>query len=216
MTNVKDIDQVVIEKLNSAVAKNWINSVALIYTFAQNYTNEQLEKALVDHGGKTTKKSNPFSCAAKLGTMCKESDGSYTMQDTQASRYASVCKWLKAKNVKPADVAAKLNGVSINSIIKSKNPKPTGDALDQLIKDGIFEIEQNFANKVDQSNPLNISALDVNEGHNLMVVVVDAQGNITGMSLATANSKYQEIANDIVTHKAPKTEKTNAVDQAIS
>ncbi len=217
MTNTltQDVNSAAITELQNSFRSNWINSVALIYAFAKTYTSTSLQKALEERGFKITAKANAFTCAAKLAVMEHDVNGNWIVSDVQASRYSKVCMYLNKSDVTVDAVADHLVGKSLNSIIASNKKPVDHKKLQDLFFAGLFEIEQEFNEASIAPSQINVTNLGAKAGANLMVVVTDDAGNITGMSLATGNAKYDELAKEIVRSKAPKEDGKNSLEDAI-
>jgi len=217
MTTTKtNVTELAIKNLQQDFRSNWVSSVELIYTFANAYLQASLEKAVSKRGFTTTKKSNAFTCAAKLAVMEKDANGTWVVSDAQVSRYSKVCLQLHKNNVSVGGVAKFLKGKSLNSILSAPKKPVDKKTLQKEMFDGLFEIEKDFKNVTVNKQQINIKGLGAEEGVNLAVVVADVDGNITAMTVASHSSKFTEIAKDIVRHKAPKADNTNVAEDAIA
>jgi hypothetical protein len=208
-----DVTKKAVEVLQENFRKNWVNSIELIYTFAKKYTKDSLEDVLTEYGKSSTAKSNAFTAAAKLAVMHKTASGEWEACHSQVSRYSKICQYLHTNGVAVDDVEEALKGKSLNSILSSTKKRPSLKELDDQLSSGLFELTNDFENVVVEDDVVNIKALDVRPGVNLMVVVTDDDGNIVSMTVAAGKQKYDEIAEEIIRSKAKY---NNAPEDAVS
>ncbi len=221
------VTEELIAKLNTAVCRNWVSSAALIYKFVEEHTKASIEDAFVARTNsetgikfKVTKSSNNYTAAAKLAVMEKNADGTYSVSNAQASRYSTVCQYLKKNKVLVGDVETALEGKLISDIVAGKSSASKArdkTAFEQAVNKGLFVVEQRFEKQVG-TDTINLRKLDFTGKISLAAIVCDDEGKVIGIVKATSNNKYNDLARELVAGEAPKETdaETKALDKAIA
>lgn len=136
-----------------------------------------------------------FNAVAKLATAEKTDDG-WVANESQASRYATICKSMKADKIKVADAAKHLKGRTRASFFKPSTSNGTSVETLKRYKDGMKCLEeQNAADNnitVDSNGQIKFEANAgfVHDGTFLALVKVN--GGILE-SVVNANEKSKVV-----------------------
>lgn len=117
--------------LQNMVRSSAISVLSAVYVFANSHTEAEMRGWLVTKDLKVTKKSNPFTAAAKCAT-AEFINNKWTPNDQKASRLSRACLRLDEAGV-PADGVEKyMEDKTIASIMRSDdNSGNTTDAADK-------------------------------------------------------------------------------------